>query len=667
MKSSLFNVELDENTGCVTAITVLSDPHKMNWCSSLCQWGRINIECRRTDPYHSSFVTPLTLDGFSSDGSSSVSVYKNNLYSITVSRSFAKNGNLVENVRIKNIFHKPVTVNRDNFAIAFPFNDRYTHADDCMTGRCNTHIWCGINTCYVNALKMGASDVNLGMVLTKGAFVSYSQAGTETNVRGYFELECESVLLKSGEEYELEWEIFVHSGKADFRRRLKEYRSYIGIKAEHYTVFENEDIVFDITPFDLTVAPEVTLQGDKLTVTVENGAYRVRYSPKRLGEHIFVIRCGDLRTYAQFNVKLPFSALTERRVSFLVDKQQCLDSESPLYGAFLVYDNDTESQFFDFLNTDHNACRERLNMAFVIIRYLQLKDDKRVREALDRFLTFMFDQFYEETTGEVYNNIGKTQDALRLYNAPGIMLLFAEMYNLTRDGKYLDSILTLARRYYEIGGEKCYSNAVAIRRVMNAFIDSGRKKDTETMLGYFHKHVNNMLKNGTSYPIHEVNYEQTIVTPAVICVSEMGLYSPDKEKYLEQAKMHLECLDRFSGDQPSYHLNEIALRFWDDYWFGKEKKFGDTLPHHLSCLSARAFIAYYRLSGDRTYLSRAEECIRNCLCLITDDGRGSAAYVYPHTVNGTSGEFFDGWANDQDLPLYDGMNVCDLIDCFNID
>jgi hypothetical protein len=131
--------------------------------------------------------------------------------------------------------------------------------------------------------------------------------------------------------------------------------------------------------------------------------------------------------------------------------------------------------------------------------------------------------------------------------------------------------------------------------------------------------------------------------------------------------MHLECLDRFSGDQPSYHLNEIALRFWDDYWFGKEKKFGDTLPHHLSCLSARAFIAYYRLSGDRTYLSRAEECIRNCLCLITDDGRGSAAYVYPHTVNGTSGEFFDGWANDQDLPLYDGMNVCDLIDCFNID
>ena len=157
MKSSLFNVELDENTGCVTAITVLSDPHKMNWCSSLCQWGRINIECRRTDPYHSSFVTPLTLDGFSSDGSSSVSVYKNNLYSITVSRYFSKNGNLVENVRIKNIFHKPVTVNRDNFAIAFPFNDRYTHADDCLTGRCNTHFWCGINTCYVNALKMGAS------------------------------------------------------------------------------------------------------------------------------------------------------------------------------------------------------------------------------------------------------------------------------------------------------------------------------------------------------------------------------------------------------------------------------------------------------------------------------------------------------------------------------
>ena len=93
---------------------------------------------------------------------------------------------------------------------------------------------------------------------------------------------------------------------------------------------------------------------------------------------------------------------------------------------------------------------------------------------------------------------------------------------------------------------------------------------------------------------------------------------------------------------------------------------GDTLPHHLSCLTARAFVAYARLSGEQVYLERAEESIRNCLCLVNDDARGAAAYVYPHLVNGNKGEFYDEWANDQDLPFYDGMNFNDLIKIFEI-
>jgi hypothetical protein len=371
-----------------------------------------------------------------------------------------------------------------------------------------------------------------------------------------------------------------------------------------------------------------------------------------------------VRTYAEFNVKISFAELTEKRVHFIVDKQQCLDKESPLYGAYLVYDNKLESQYFDFYITDHNACRERLNMPFTLIRYLQIKDDEKVRKSIDLFIEFMFREFYEEKTGEVFNNIGKSRDALRLYNAPGVMLVFAEMYYLTREEKYIDSIEMLAKKYYSIGGEKCYSNAVAIRKVIEAFKLAGR--DIELMMGFFRMHTDNMISNGLSYPIHEVNYEQTIVTPTVTCISEMGLYSEDKERYLENVQMHLECLDRFVGNQPSFHLNEISIRYWDDYWFGKSMIHGDTLPHHLSCLTARAFVAYARLSEDKTYLERADECIRNCLCLISDEAKGAAAYVYPHLVNGQNGEFYDEWANDQDLPLYDGMNFCDLLKIFEI-
>ena len=44
--------------------------------------------------------------------------------------------------------------------------------------------------------------------------------------------------------------------------------------------------------------------------------------------------------------------------------------------------------------------------------------------------------------------------------------------------------------------------------------------------------------------------------------------------------------------------------------------------------------------------------MRNCLCLFTDDGRGSCAYVYPYRINGEKGQFYDEWANDQDFALY---------------
>ena len=49
-------------------------------------------------------------------------------------------------------------LNENNFSIEVPFNDRYTYADDCMVHRCNAHIWCGGNTTYADALKMGVSE-----------------------------------------------------------------------------------------------------------------------------------------------------------------------------------------------------------------------------------------------------------------------------------------------------------------------------------------------------------------------------------------------------------------------------------------------------------------------------------------------------------------------------
>ena len=119
-----------------------------------------------------------------------------------------------------------------------------------------------------------------------------------------------------------------------------------------------------------------------------------------------------------------------------------------------------------------------------------------------------------------------------------------------------------------------------------------------------------------------------------------------------EAKKHIEILERFNGSQPSFHLKEIPIRYWDDYWFGKFRLMGDTFPHYWSCLTAHSYNCYYKISGEEKYAKAAEECMRNCLCLFSDDGRGSAAYIFPYRINDTCGKVYDEWANDQDFALY---------------
>ena len=666
MKNKLFDITFDTETGCITSIVNPEDSFQMNWCSDLTQWGKINTFNRIESEYHDRLCRELKLVDFSEDADRSYAVYQNYKYAVTVAREFKSNGNFVEKYTIKNITDTVICINRDNLGIAVPFNDKYTFADDCMTNRCNTHIWCGYHFSWINALRMGKSDINLGLVLTQGSLVNYSQYGCESNVRGYFELEPETVLLNPNEEYDICWELFWHTGKKDFFEKLSAFENYIKIDAEHFTVFEGENIEFKISTFGNKMIT-VLCKSDEIPVRKEDDGFTVTYTPQKNGEVRFLVKCGDVTTYAEFLVKIPFRDLVEKRVNFIVDHQQCLDRKSPLYGAYLVYDNKIHVPYFDFYNSDHNACRERMNMPLALLKYLQHNDNPKIRKSINLYMDFLYREFFEESTGEVFNNIGKRRDMLRLYNAPGVMLIFTEMYFYTKDEKYLDNILMLAKKYYSIGGEKCYSNAVFIKKTYKAFVDAKRLDDAQLIKEFFKMHTDNMIRNGTSYPPHEVSYEQTIVTPTVNCISQYGTLCDDKEQYISHAAMHAECLDRFMGNQPSFHLNEISIRFWDNFWFGKSKKFGDTFPQHLSCLSARAFVAYAELTGNNDYIARAENCIRNCMCLIDDEGTGSASYVYPNHVNKKSGEFYDEWANDQDLVVYDAISMNEVYEkTFNV-
>lgn len=378
---------------------------------------------------------------------------------------------------------------------------------------------------------------------------------------------------------------------------------------------------------------------------------KVTYKPVRSGEHVFRICADDVNTYTEFFVAEPFEKLLKKRLAFIVDRQQYHRRNSHLDGAYLIYDNKEKHCIFEYQVWDHNASRERIGMALLIARYLQTHFDVALEKSLEQYLAFLKREMFDEATGKVFGNVGKDEMQVRLYNAPWVAMLYTEVFFLKRDKTYLSYVKKILKNYYEGGGERFYPNGMDMYSIVQAFREAGLQEELAEVMSWFQKHVDNMVSNGIKYPKHEVNYEQTIVSPAAAYTCQMYRLTGE-ERYKASAGEHVSILKRFSGKQPSFHLKEIPIRYWDDFWFGKSRMYGDTFPHYWSCLSARAFYEYFSITGERAYYEQAEECMRNCLCLFNSKGEGSCAYIYPYMVDGVRGMFYDEWANDQDFALY---------------
>lgn len=649
MRNQSFEIQFDPQKGTIISIVNPQDPESMNWCDpeASMEWGMV-LDKNKGEVFRD---LSMKLESFEETMDFSRTVCSNGIIQVTTERYFQKSGNFVEEYHVKNLRNSDLFLERGELGICVPFNDRYTDAEDCRLHRCNTHIWCGQHSSWVNAMRMGVSDYNLGMVLIKGELDSYSVMGSGSNTRGTFILNHGYRQLREGEEFTFAWELFWHKGDEDFRKNVFISKQYIDIRAEHFTLFQGEKIQFTAQIPDQTRKVSVFCENAQVAYVREKNLVHVSYSPQKPGEYRFWILADEIRTHADFLAVSGWEQLVDKRVRFIVEKQQYHCPESPLDGAFLIYDNKEGYPVFDSVVTDHNACRERVGMALLLIKYLQRKEDDTLRSALERYLRFLYREFLDSDSGEVFDGAGKDRSAIRLYNAPWITLLLTEMYVLTKEREYLDQVLRILEKYYTQGGKRFYPNGLSMVKTVEAFRHAGMHKEAQRVLSLFEDHVNNMIAHGLYYPKHEVNFEQTIVTAPANYISEMGILTGNP-LYQSEAKKHIEVLERFSGHQPDFHQNEIPIRFWDDFWFGKAQLYGDTFPHYWSCLTARAYMNYYRLTGEKKYQKAARECFRNCLCLFTEEGKGSCAYVYPFKVNGQKGEFYDEWANDQDFALY---------------
>lgn len=645
----MFDVRYSEQSGGLQALYIKGDQYEMNWVDST--EYTFGVPVIRVQAAFNRFED-IKLESVQIDNNNCYSVYSNQFVRVEVERT--NNGVYNERYVITNISANELFFSPDKTGIAVPFNDNYEDAETCLTRRCNTHLWCGEDSSYILALRMGASNKNIGLCVTQGSVTGYTQITPPyaKNDRGDFIFNLSPFALEPGESYTYSHQLFVVADRDDFYSKAKEYPTIVDVKMNHQTLFVGEKLVVKATAHDKIKSYSVSAG----KASVRGKTLTVEYDCVKPGEVRIDMTINKINTHALAYISPPLDDLLEKRISFIVEKQQYHKKDSRLDGAYLVYDNESESPYFNNMVADHNASRERLGMGIVIAKYLQNHKNDQFYNSLMEYSEFVFREFADWESGCVFDTIGKDDSQIRLYNAPWVCVFCCELYNLTRDSEYLDVMFRVMKHYYENGGDKFYPNGISIAEPIELLRKAGRHKLSEELLEYGKKHTDNMISFGVSYPKHEVDYEQTIVTPAVTFMLQLYKLTKD-QKYLDNAIKHCENLVRFDSLAPDYHLYETPIRHWDDYWFGKKQTFGDTFPHYWSVLSGWAYLLISKATRSERYLKMAEDNIRNCLCLFSPEGRGYCAYLYPYRIGSKRGKTFDPYANDQDFALYFAMKL----------
>jgi hypothetical protein len=537
---------------------------------------------------------------------------------------------IVETYTFTNISKKKMTVR--NIGIYVPFNDNYPDAKTCMTSRCNVHIWPGGKAAYINAMRMSGKGPHLGLMITEGKITNYDvwERGSNkgmSNFRGVFALCPPDMTLKPGQSYRLAWRLFTHNG-TDFDEQLIK-RGGTVVKSEKYVYAVGETARVDF----------VTDKGTK-TITkkiTSTGEHNIDYK-------------GSYATLLGISGE---KELIDKRIQFILDHQQMNDPNDPRYGAFMIYDNEGDSILAnDHGRSDLSEGRERIGMGILLAAY-GLSNEKgkanseKLTAALERYAKFVRKKLqYPDYRTKSNVSGGKN----RGYNYAWVADFYFRMSLLTGNRQYaLDGYATLQALYRQFGyGFYCIDYPVVTGP--KALEKAGLTFERDQLLYDFQATADILVKNGLDFPKFEVNYEQSIIAPAVQFLCEV-YQATNNKRYLNAAKNMLPALEALQWHQPSYRMNEIAIRHWDGYWFGKRQTYGDVYPHYWSAITAAAYHRYAQCTGDSTYQQRALQTVRGNLSLFFEDGKATCAFVMPRMVNGKPAHYADAYANDQDWAL----------------
>ena len=357
-----------------------------------------------------------------------------------------------------------------------------------------------------------------------------------------------------------------------------------------------------------------------------------------------------------------FDTVLKKRLDFILENQVYHNPEDIRDGALIPYDNETKKQYCGWLQepviSDRSEGRERVGMGILLAEamrhgYTHPKAETTLRNYLEYVHRALQDDKFR------VKGAADDKKKFRIYNFAWVTRLYFDAYETLGDEKYLDWGYNTAMAAFKTGGYNFYMIDFpilqSIRLLENSHVEVERGR-AKLLRAELEKWASNIAKNGLNVPKFEVKYEQSIIAPAANTMAEMYLLTHD-EKYLAAAKVLLPAVEAFNGHQPDIHLNDVGIRHWDGYWFGKRRVWGDTFPHYWSAITADFFRHWALITGDKSYQRRAENIIRAQYSLFNDDGSAGCAYLYADEYDGKPGKFLDPLANDQDWALVFGVRV----------
>lgn len=545
--------------------------------------------------------------------------------------------------------HSSAAQSLSDIEINTPFNDNYPDADQCINRRCNAHIWAAGTGSYVCAIRMGGYAPHLGMMLTEGSLEGYvirerSREKGMSNFRGVISLCPSALTLAPGQSYTLQWRIFAHQGEEDFYAQMLS-RGGVQVTADQYVAQVGETVPY--------------------TVRTANGEQKLSYRVQQTGDVRVPIAWNNGETWLELHGVSSYSHLLNARASFILDHQQYSLPGDKRDGAFLPYNNATEKLYCNWLNeknhNDFTEGRERLGMG-LFLAYLYCDkanghhDKARIRKALVRYADFVRNGLQDpdfktwSDADRAQSRISSMDQRHRIYNYAWVAHFYCQMYEVTHDRKYVEWAYRTEMAAHHYGGYNFYSIDIPVYQSITQLRKANMTAQADSLLAEYRKAAEHYMANGVHYPKSEVNYEQSIVAPSTNFLLEMYLVTKEQQ-YLDAARQMMPVVEAFGGQQPSSHLNDMAIRHWDAYWFGIPAQWGDTQPHYWSCVTADCFENYAKATGDTSYILRAQRILRGNLSLFTEEGRGGCAFVYPLRVDDVPTHCLNPMANDQDFAL----------------